>query len=115
MIDICWRVLCEDVNKKTIEFYNVFNHCGFLLDIAKTLSTKIGRAQISKEILSSARHYFFGKTEYEVYVSSITNNKTERKIDIYDQLQNNWCPFITYVIKNRNKFVSWYESEGYKI
>lgn len=44
-------------------------------------------------------YYFWSKCEYEVIVTGWPDTKTERKIDIYQQLDANWDVFKSMVLE----------------
>jgi dsRNA-specific ribonuclease len=48
---------------------------------------------IEIELRRKCQYYFWAKCEYEVIVTGWPDTKTERKIDIYDQLDANWETF----------------------
>lgn len=48
---------------------------------------------IEIELRRKCMYYFWAKCEYEVIVTGWPDTKTERKIDIYDQLEANWETF----------------------
>ena len=48
---------------------------------------------IERELRHKCMYYFWSKCEYEVVVTGFPDTKTERKIDIYDQLDANWETF----------------------
>lgn len=48
---------------------------------------------IEIELRRKCMYYFWSKCEYEVIVTGWPDTKTERKIDIYDQLDANWETF----------------------
>ena len=48
---------------------------------------------IEMELRRKCQYYFWAKCEYEVIVTGWPDTKTERKIDIYEQLDANWETF----------------------
>ena len=48
---------------------------------------------IEMELRHKCMYYFWSKCEYEVIVTGWPDTKTERKIDIYQQLEANWETF----------------------
>jgi hypothetical protein len=51
------------------------------------------------ELHRKCMYYFWSKCEYEVIVTGWPDTKTERKIDIYDQLDANWETFKKMVFE----------------
>lgn len=54
---------------------------------------------IEIELRRKCQYYFWAKCEYEVIVTGWPDTKTERKIDIYDQLDANWETFKKMVFE----------------
>lgn len=54
---------------------------------------------IELELRRKCQYYFWAKCEYEVIVTGWPDTKTERKIDIYDQLDANWETFKKMVFE----------------
>ena len=54
---------------------------------------------IERELRRKCQYYFWAKCEYEVIVTGWPGTKTERKIDIYDQLDANWDVFKSMVFE----------------
>lgn len=50
---------------------------------------------IEMELRRKCMYYFWAKCEYEVIVTGWPDTKTEKKIDIYEQLDANWETFKT--------------------
>ena len=54
---------------------------------------------IELELRRKCMYYFWSKCEYEVVVTGWTDTNTERKIDIYQQLDANWETFKNMVFE----------------
>jgi len=52
------------------------------------------------ELRRKCMYYFWAKCEYEVIVTGWPDTKTEKKIDIYQQLDANWDIFKTLVFES---------------
>lgn len=56
-------------------------------------------ALIERELRHKCMYYFWGKCEYEVIVTGWPDTNTEKKIDIYQQLEANWEIFKNLVFE----------------
>lgn len=68
-------------------------------DEKKRLKTYTPDELIEIELRRKCQYYFWSKCEYEVIVTGWPDTKTERKIDIYDQLDANWETFKKMVFE----------------
>lgn len=93
-----WIVYRHNVNADKIEPWNVFDHGGFAKDIETAFSRYKHKEDFAKEIKSSLMYYYWSKAEWEVVVAPWCGgrNAKEIKIDVYDQVMNNWEQFIDY-------------------
>lgn len=117
-----WYVYYEDVNKKKIEKFNIFNHAWFTDDCIKILEKYTGKRKLSEDEISkpnpdvlndiaedikhSLMYYYWTKCEWEVLLVSWTspeNKKTYKKIDVYEQVMMNYPAFIEYVWYHQNE------------
>lgn len=119
---LSWNVLFEDFNKKEIIYYDIFKG-GHYEEIAKRLKKLTNsKEEFTEEFKHQLRYQFWGRSEYEVVVTSWppyiekeeldrinqeavkyrtnVNLTVGRKIDIYEQLKMNWQQFIDYVWNN---------------
>lgn len=53
---------------------------------------------LEERLKSECRYYFWGKCEYEVVIHDWPNERIERKIDIFEQLESNWNIFSKIVL-----------------
>lgn len=93
-----WNVLFHDFNKDEIVFYNIFNNgkfCDSLDELYNEAPFTID--QWIEKIDNLCRYCFWSKTEYEILVSGLFGEKTE-KIDIYTQLKSNMRFLATYIV-----------------
>lgn len=94
-----WIVFVHDINRDQIKTFNVFDHGGFKKDILSHLEkckTRDGFAEAARRSLS---YYFRCKSEWEILISPwLGCRKTEPvKIDVYQQVMNNWDIFVDYL------------------
>lgn len=54
---------------------------------------------VDRVLESECRYYFWCKCEYEVVIQSWPSGKSEKKIDIFEQLHANWPVFRSIVFK----------------
>ena len=96
MIDKEWYVYRYNINKKRIEKYNIFNHGSFAKDIENIIEED--PFDIEKRIKKILLYYFWSKAEWEIIISPFIGEETEAvKIDVYNQVMNNWEHFSNYV------------------
>lgn len=95
-----WNCFEWDINRDKLVWFNVLSDD--LLDDIKKAHTK---KQINnKEDLSNivriwAMHHYWSKCEHETLITDFPKYKNEYKMDVFEQLQNNWQIFIDYLIK----------------
>ena len=97
--DLKWYVYYHSINAQAIKTYNIFNHCGFVKDIEKYFKKYKNKDEFAEKLKSSLMYYFWSKAEWEVLISPWCGgrNTKEIKIDVYDQVMNNWDVFVDYV------------------
>lgn len=109
-LNVCWNVYRESINNNRIGVYNVFEHGSFLVECAKYLKKyKDDRKQAEKEIHSSLKYYFWSKCEFEILLYPFIDPKESAepiKIDVYEQVNNNWDIFFDYVWEHRKEICS---------
>ena len=117
-----WYVYYEDVNRKKMEKFNIFNHAWFTDGCIKVLKKHTFNRKLTEEeiqninpvtlndIAEDVKHelmyYFWSKCEWEILLASWTSPDDERihkKIDIYDQVMMNYPAFIEYVWYHQNE------------
>jgi len=114
-----WLVYVGERNgEHRIVWHNVFDHHGFLSDVAKKLKgyDKTYKAEgwidvdaISADLRSEVMYYYRWKCEWEIVLSHWPPNDgyPERKIDVYDQLELNWDAFVGYCWTHRKEIIKW--------
>lgn len=65
-----WNVYYNNVNKRTIEKWNIFNHGRFAEDVEKLLEEDVTKEEFAKELKHKLRYYFWSKCEYETIITS---------------------------------------------
>lgn len=97
-----WNVFRYDINKKEICVWNIFEHYNFAEEVAAHLKKCDTKEAFEKELRSSLMYYFWSKAEYEVIVSDWPHtDSSEVKVDIYQQVMNNWDIFLDYIWEAR--------------
>lgn len=98
-LDIVWNVIYENINSRSIETFNVFDHGRFVEDIKKHFKTFETKELFADHLRRSVMYYFWSKCEWEVLVTSLCEGRSpvEKKIDVAWQLINNWEVFVDYV------------------
>ena len=99
-----WNVFYHDSNKQEIIAFNIFNHYRFDEEVKRLLKKYSDKDEFAKELKSELMYNFWCKSEYEVIISPWCGGKDTKdiKVDIYEQVMNNWPIFLDYVW-NSNK------------
>ena len=102
-----WYVYLEDVNKKKIIKYNVFNHYSFCEYLKNAVENIKNKNEFSEKVKRLSMYYFWAKCEYEILITTWLERKDfkSEKIDVYDQLQLNWNVFINYIWENKKEIL----------
>lgn len=103
-----WNVYYHNINKKKIEAYNIFEHCGFCNDVKMAIKEYDNKDGFSKYVKTSLGYYFHYKAEWEIIVAPWCGGDRELdaiKIDVKDQVMNNWDIFIDYCWNNREELL----------
>lgn len=98
-----WNVVIHDVNRDEMKVYNMLNHGGFRNDIVKYVKQQKPLDEFTDLVRRSLLYYFQGRCEWEILIKPWcgSRNNTEKKIDVYWQVMNNWDRFIDYVWNNK--------------
>lgn len=110
-----WNVYRFDMNKKTMEIFNVFNHSSFYNEV---MELDPYDSEFANELRKCTQYYFWSKTEYEIILSPWPSIREtiEEKVDIYNQLRLNWEHFVNYVAQELKKLkvpqMKWYVFSG---
>ena len=98
-----WNVYRYDVNAKKIYVFNIFEHGSFIKyfrQLCNTPKKEMTREYFNKKLKNELMFYFWSKCEHEIIVAPwIGSDDAAIKVDIYDQVMNNWEHFSDYVWK----------------
>ena len=118
--NLVWNAYVYNSNTNIIEIRNIFNHSA-LLDEIKNLVNKYkdNKTEFEKELKSWIMYYYWSKYEWEILITSFpayiekeelerlnkedvkyrvsVDLQTDRKIDVYEQIEINWDAFFNYV------------------
>ena len=101
-----WYVYIEDINLRIITTYNIFDHCGFMNDLRKIAKQPFAenRIQFAAHVTNALRYYFWGKTEWEIVLSSWPPDKKDKpkKISVFDQVMLNLEQFNKYLFDHKS-------------
>lgn len=93
-----WYVYADNINRKTFEHFNVFDHYRFSEDTKKNFKKNKDNFEEFKENLRrDLMYYFWSKCEWEIILSSWVGKSEEKKIDVFDQIEPNLEIFTKYV------------------
>ena len=101
--ELKWFVFVEDINKKRIKVYNIFEHKDFMEDCDDAWKDYKNEhhdfSKFQKDIDSVLMYYFWCKCEWEIILSNFPPSDSfhEKKIDVYQQVKINWDKFIDYI------------------
>lgn len=110
-----WNVYREDFNHGTIVKYNIFDHNGFAQDVNKLFKEDISKDEFAEQLKRSLRYYFWGKSEYEVVITSwpvyIYRSELDRLNAEYKEYNNKWnhYPYKINVAPDVSEKVSVYD------
>ena len=97
-----WNVFRYDINKTEICVWNIIEHYNFAKEVDAHLKKCDTKEAFGKELRLSLMYYFWSKAEYEVIVSDWPHtDSSEVKVDIYQQVMNNWDIFLDYIWETR--------------
>lgn len=110
MKELQWYVYTENINKREIEIYNIFDHSSFKKDIINSFNENWNESDIiesaiafREKVKNIVSYYFSGKCEWEIILSdwppAPEGKFNKKKISVYDQLMLNWNPFTNYIIE----------------
>ena len=100
-INLEWYVYVYNVNLRSIEKYNIFNHRKFKKDIIEILSKDYKDNIFETEVKSTLMYYYWSKCEWETEIGSWIDKERKVKIDVYEQVLINWDHFIKYLSQFR--------------
>lgn len=103
--DIAWNVFYENVNRRKIETFNIFEHGGFRKYVKKAAKECHIKEEFAKKLRSELMYYFWSKCEWEVMIAPLFSSRENEKMkaDVYWQVMNNWDIFLDYVWNNKGK------------
>lgn len=93
-----WYVYRHDINSDKIEPYNIFNHGGFSKDFKQAAKNCPKKIEFASELKASLQYYFWSKSEWEILLSPWVGSAKNKpvKIDVYQQVMDNWRAFLEY-------------------
>ena len=106
-----WNVYIENINKREIEVYNIFNHYNFLKDCAEAALNYSDKSDFSTQVKRNLMYYYGYKCEWEIILSDFPPSKRfkEKKVDVCQQVMLNYDKFIDYVWDNKDRLVEMWE------
>lgn len=94
-----WNVYVEDINRREIKTYNIFDHSSFREEIKSIYSKCKDKKEFAEKVKKCTMYYFWCKCEWEIVISGFPSCKivSEKKVDVYSQVMMNFEIFIEYV------------------
>ena len=102
---LVWNVYYYNTNKQKIQTWNIFQHGSFYEHLLKAkkefLKTDDFRFNdFMERVKKDLQYYYWSKCEWEIVVHSWPAETVSEKIDVYDQVINNWEAFREYLFNN---------------
>ena len=101
-----WYVYIEDCNRRMITTYNIFDHNSFMNDLREIAKKPFAdnRDKFADHVTNALRYYFWGKTEWEIVLSSWTPDEKgkTKKVSVFDQIMLNWEQFNKYLFDHKS-------------
>lgn len=89
-----WNVFRENINRKEIVKYNIFNHGGFANEVDELLKEDVSRDEFDEKLRMILFYYFGSKAEYEVVITSwvphISKEELDRLNTEYEKHNQQW-------------------------
>lgn len=108
---VCWNVYYESLNGHEIKVFNIFDHWGFIASCADDMrKLKDDKAEAKERVRRNMMYCFWSKCEYEIVLKAWVDPRgvvPEVKIDVYDQVYNNYDIFFEYVWEHKSKIISY--------
>lgn len=110
-----WMVFRHDINRRTIEHYNVFERSSFASDVEQLLKTIDIKEEFADQLERKVLYYFWSKAEMEVVVTSwpvyITPEELERALKEKKHYETNYgrTPNVLNIAPSVRKKVDIYE------
>lgn len=98
-----WFVFVEDINRKQIKVYNIFEHKDFMEDCDGAWENYKNKhhdfSRYQEDIDGILMYYFWCKCEWEIILSNFppSDSFQKKKIDVYQQVKINWKKFMDYL------------------
>lgn len=94
-----WNVFYHSINSNKITTFNIFDHWKFNEDVQKSLKKFKDKDEFAEQLRRDLRYYFWSKCEYEIIISPWCGGRDTKdiKVDIYEQVMNNFNIFADYV------------------
>lgn len=100
-----WNVYIYNINSKKMERYNIFNHGGFVKELA-TIFKEIPKEERPSKVKNCLQYFFWCKAEWEIIIKPWIGEEIEEKIDVYDQIYMNFYRFMSYIEAYREDIIA---------
>ena len=104
MKELVYNVYHYNVNKDTIEPFNIFQST----DLSFCALKRLRKACVDKRtflvsLKAQLRYIYSGRCEHEVVISGWPSGNTTNKVSVYDQIMLNWSLISDYVWRELNE------------
>ena len=99
-MELKWNVFISDFNRRKIITYNIFDHYKFKEECDEVWKKyKTDFPKCSEVVKRNLMYYFWSKCEWEVIIRHWppSDRHEDKKIDVYEQVMQNWNVFIIYL------------------
>lgn len=103
MAKLVWNVYIENINKRQIEIYNIFEHAGFYKSLIEIVNNYTDKDDFIEQLKHILLYYYWSKCEWEIIISDWppSDRFNDKKVDVYEQVSLNWDVFTEYVWNNK--------------
>lgn len=104
-----WIAIYHNVNVDEIQTFNVLAHSSLRKDIVEATKKCKTKEEFEELLRRSMRYHYWSKSQWEIVISPWcgSRNKKEKKIDVFEQVFNNWEIFLDYVWNERKNICQW--------
>ena len=99
-----WNDYIYNIKSKKMERYNIFNHGGFVRELA-IIFKEIPKEERPSKVRNCLQYFFWGKAEWEIIIRPWIGIM-EEKIDIYDQIYINFYRFMSYIEAYQDEIIT---------
>lgn len=102
-----WIVYYHNINRDKVETFNIFEHGSFRKYVKEAIKKYKDKDEFAEQLRKELMYYYWSKAEWEIILSPWVGGRNTQpiKIDVYDQVINNWDVFVEYVWNNKKELL----------